>query len=178
MGLKEAELKKAIFTEDGLNAFARSLNSDLQQIIVSPEDLFDANRRSGQAPKYEKDRGGDWNSENANTIGFGKSGELDQPTNEIENAVARIWMDVFGHKRIGIHQQFFALGGHSLMAMQIVTKVRAAYQIDFSLREFFSVPTISQLSDEISSKINREIENLSDDEARQLIQTIKVDENS
>ena len=102
--------------------------------------------------------------------------ELELPTNEIEATVAGIWSNVFGHENIGIHQQFYALGGHSLIAMQIVAKVRSFYQMDLSLREFFAAPTIAQLSSEIEAKIMREIESLSDDEAGQLVQTIKADE--
>jgi hypothetical protein len=48
--------------------------------------------------------------------------------------------------------------------------------MDLSLREFFAAPTIAQLSSEIEAKIMREIESLSDDEAGQLVQTIKADE--
>ena len=107
-----------------------------------------------------------------------RPGEGDRPTNEIEAAVAKIWRDVFGHEQIGIHEQFSALGGHSLIAMQIVAKIRSFYQIDLSLNAFFAAPTIARLSSEVEGGILREIEDLSDDEAGRLVQTIKADEIS
>jgi hypothetical protein len=59
-----------------------------------------------------------------------------------------------------------------------VAKVRSFYQIDLSLRDFFAAPTIARLSSEIEGRILREIDNLSDDEAGRLVQTIKADEIS
>jgi acyl transferase domain-containing protein/NAD(P)-dependent dehydrogenase (short-subunit alcohol dehydrogenase family)/acyl carrier protein len=176
--LKEAELRKAISTKDGLSAFARSLNSDLQQIIVSPEELADVLHQSEQARDHAKDFRGERNTGNSVPPGIGQSLGVALPTNKIETAVSRIWTDVFGHEHIGIHQQFSELGGHSLIAMQIVAKVRSFYQIDLSLRDFFAAPTIARLSFEVEGRILREIENLSDDEAGRLVQTIKADEIS
>jgi acyl carrier protein len=174
--LKEAELEKAILTADGLDAFARILNSDLQQIVVSPEGNADLLHQSEQASGDAEDIRGGHISGASIPLGNGLSMELDLPTNEIEATVAGIWSNVFGHEKIGIHQQFSALGGHSLIAMQIVARVRSYYKMDLSLREFFAAPTIAQLSSEIEAQIMREIESLSDDEAGQLVQTIKADE--
>lgn len=175
--LKEQALEKAILTRDGLDAFSRALNSDLQQIIVSPEDLTDLLRQTGQVRDYEKTIRGNGNSGKSVPPDNGQSVLVDRPTNDTETAVARIWTDVFGHEHIGIHQQFAALGGHSLLAMQIVAKVRHEYQTDLTLREFFAAPTIAQLSAKIIERITREIESLSDDEAQQLVQTLKDDGN-
>lgn len=173
---KEEALRKAILTRDGLEALKRILNSDFQQIVVSPENLnhlIDQSRRAFDPTKEFLDMR---DSRIAVPLTNSRPGEGDRPTNEIEAAVAKIWMDVFGHEQIGIHQQFSALGGHSLIAMQIVAKVRSFYQIDLSLRDFFAAPTIARLSFEVEGRILREIENLSDDEAGRLVQTIKADE--
>jgi acyl carrier protein len=171
--LKEAELKKAILTQDGLNAFARALNSDIQQVIVSPEDLINCLYESGQAQGNVSDSGGGVNAGNAGSVDIGGSVEVDRPTNEIETVVSRIWTDVFGHDHIGIHQQFSQLGGHSLLAMQIVAKARSAYQIDLSLRDFFAAPSIAEFSARIEEKVILEIENLSEAEAQRLVRTSK-----
>jgi len=53
--------------------------------------------------------------------------------------------------------------------MQIVSKIRFSFQIDFSLREFFERPTIAQLSSALRARIVAEIEGLSDEEVRELI---------
>jgi acyl carrier protein len=174
--VKEEELERAILTADGLNAFARLLNSDLRQVVVSPEGQPDLLR-----PVQASDGTGgirvEQNHGASSQPGNGPSEEIDLPTNEVETTVAGIWAEVLGHGKIGVHQQFSTLGGHSLIAMQIVAKVRATYQIALSLREFFAAPTISQLSAEISAKILREIASLRDDEAARLVHAIRTDEN-
>jgi len=99
----------------------------------------------------------------------------DQAADDIEAEVGRIWKAVFGHEQIGLHEDFSDLGGHSLIAMQIVARVRSFYQIDLSLRDFFATPTIARLSSEIEARILREIDSLSDDEAGRIVQTISAD---
>jgi acyl carrier protein len=94
---------------------------------------------------------------------------VDQPTNQVEADLAAIWSDVFGFDQIGIHDDFSRLGGHSLQALQIVSKVRSSYQIGFTLREFFEAPTIAQLSTAVQRRIAAEIDSLTDEEARRLI---------
>ena len=168
---KEVELEKAILTSDGLDAFARALGSDLKQVIVSAEDPADAVRQAGRAGDRARGIGGGRDSTAAVPLDGGRGMAVDPPRDEVETAVARIWTDVLGLERIGVHQQFSALGGHSLIAMQIVARIRAGYQVDFSLREFLEGPTIAQLSSRIGAKILREIESLSDEEARRRAQT-------
>ncbi len=166
---KQAAIEKAITTEDGLEAFKRALNSDLEQVIVSPERLdhlleqpgapFDPAMYLTRTPDGRRARPG---------RGRQKDGG-EEPTNEIETALGEIWSSVFGLEHIGIHEHFSQLGGHSLLAMQIVSKIRSLYQISFTLREFFEAPTIAQLSSVIEARILAEIESLTDDQARQLV---------
>jgi acyl carrier protein len=177
--IKEEEIKKAILTKDGLEAFRRALNSDLQRIIVSPEnldDLVEQSRWRFGSSSYPPLGAAD--SASAISVSSGPIDEADRPTNDTETTMTGIWRDVFGHQQIGIHQHFSALGGHSLIAMQIVARVRSIFQIDFSLREFFAAPTIAQSSSEIRAKIMREIETLSDDEARRLVRTTNPNRNA
>jgi len=165
---KEYALSKAILTKDGIEALKRILSADHQQVVVSPEDLrgllADSMNPAKDLLQVRK--------------AAGTSVELPEeelPSTETEEAVAEIWREVFGHEQIGIHQPFAALGGHSLIAMQIVAKVRAAYQIELSLKEFFAAPTIARLSAEVEQKVLQEIENLSNDEAKQMVRTMKAD---
>jgi len=170
--LQEEMLKRAILTNDGLEAFTRALSSDLPQIIVSPENLHNLIDRSKPAPELPRLHLIARSSERKIPLNSGQNNGVDQPTNDIEAEVMRIWIDAFGHEQIGIHQQFSALGGHSLIAMQIVAKIRSFYKIAFSLSDFFGAPTIAGLSAAITATILHEIENLSDDEAGRLLQTM------
>jgi acyl transferase domain-containing protein/acyl carrier protein len=166
---KQAALEKAVDTKDGLEAFKRALNSDLKQVIVSPERLDDLLDQSQAAfdPAIYLSQARDGRTPLPRHGSATDNGE--QPTNEVETAVGEIWSSVFGLDHIGIHDHFSHLGGHSLLAMQIVSKIRSLYQINFTLREFFAAPTIAQLSSVIEARILADIESLTDEQARQLV---------
>ncbi|HEX6288827.1 MAG TPA: amino acid adenylation domain-containing protein [Herpetosiphonaceae bacterium] len=68
------------------------------------------------------------------------------PRNELEQAVAAIWEEVLGVERIGIHDNFFALGGHSLLTTQINARVLEQFQVSLPLRGLFEAPTIAEFS--------------------------------
>jgi amino acid adenylation domain-containing protein len=76
------------------------------------------------------------------------------PRNEVERIITDIWQNVLGVQRIGIHDNFFDLGGHSLMAIQIHREITAALQSELSVMEMFRYPTI----DSLASFFTREIE--------------------
>ena len=168
-GWKQGALESAITTKDGLEAFRRALNSNLTQVIVSPQNLDHLLRASEEAfdpTKYlsqlqPRDR----------TLGppASQQHEADQVTNTVQAALVKIWSGVFGFERIGIDDNFSDLGGHSLLAMQIVSRIRSLYQIPFTLRDFFEGSTIAQLSSLIQARIFAEIEGLSDEQVRRLI---------
>ena len=54
---------------------------------------------------------------------------------------------MLGIERIGVHDNFFALGGHSLLAMQVISRLHTTLQVEVSLRSFFEVPTVAQLTE-------------------------------
>ena len=68
------------------------------------------------------------------------------PRTPIEAEVAVVWADVLGMDAIGVHQDFFKLGGHSIRAMQVVSRLRDLYQIDLPLHAIFDAPTVAQLA--------------------------------
>jgi amino acid adenylation domain-containing protein/thioester reductase-like protein len=68
------------------------------------------------------------------------------PRNPIEKKLAKIWTQILNIEIIGIHDNFFGLGGHSLLVTQLVMKVREAFQIDLPLRILFESPTIAELA--------------------------------
>lgn len=166
---KEAALEKAITTKDGLEAFTRALNSDLKQIIISPDnldDLITESRAPFDPTSYlVPPRPGREIARRSN-----KLVHVDKaPTNQVERALVEIWSNIFGFDQISIHEHFGDLGGHSLLAMQIVSRIRSLYKIGFTLREFFEAPTIAQLSSAIEARVLAEVESLTNDEARQLV---------
>ncbi|MCL4201944.1 MAG: amino acid adenylation domain-containing protein [Pirellulaceae bacterium] len=69
------------------------------------------------------------------------------PRNEIEQRIAAIWREVLGLPEVGIADSFFALGGHSLTALRLLTRLRQQFDLEVPFRDFFAAPTIAALAD-------------------------------
>lgn len=66
------------------------------------------------------------------------------PRSSSEATLASIWQQVLGVERVGINDDFFALGGHSLMMGQVAARIRQAFQVAVSPRLFFESPTVAE----------------------------------
>lgn len=95
--------------------------------------------------------------------------EYAPPTEPGEKSLAQIWSEVLGHKRIGVHDNFFALGGDSLLATQVVSRVRRVFQIELPLTTIFRDPTLAGQARCIKAMVLEEIENLPDEEVQRLL---------
>jgi amino acid adenylation domain-containing protein len=71
------------------------------------------------------------------------------PTAETETLLAEIWAELLKLDRVGKHDNFFALGGHSLMAVRLITKIRQRFDVDLPIREVFALPVLSMLADKL-----------------------------
>ncbi|NOU71105.1 amino acid adenylation domain-containing protein [Paenibacillus sp. LMG 31458] len=71
------------------------------------------------------------------------------PTNVVEEALIAIWQEVLGIARIGIHDNFFSLGGHSLKAMTLMSRLNKHFGVNIPLRELFESPTTEGLARKI-----------------------------
>ncbi len=74
------------------------------------------------------------------------------PRNEIEETVARVWKEVLEVERIGVHHNFFDLGGHSLTAVRVISQLRTISKTDLPLQQFFQTPTVAGLADILVEK--------------------------
>ena len=68
------------------------------------------------------------------------------PRSPIEEIVAALWQEVLAIEPIGIYDNFFALGGYSLLAMQLMVRLNKQFQIEVPLHLLFEEPTIAGLS--------------------------------
>jgi acyl carrier protein len=75
------------------------------------------------------------------------------PRTPIEAAVARIWAVVLGQEKVGIHDNFFDLGGHSLSATRVISRLQNAFHVEIPLRRLFESPTVADLANSIDSAI-------------------------
>jgi acyl-CoA synthetase (AMP-forming)/AMP-acid ligase II/acyl carrier protein len=81
------------------------------------------------------------------------NGEFVAPRNDLEIMVARIYSDVLGVERIGAADNFLALGGDSLRATQVISRLRAIFQIDLPIVTLFRKATVAELADEIARSV-------------------------
>lgn len=64
----------------------------------------------------------------------------------VQQTMARIWADVLRVAQVGVDDNFFDVGGHSLMAVQIISRVRDTFDVELSLHNMFDAPTVRLLS--------------------------------
>jgi phthiocerol/phenolphthiocerol synthesis type-I polyketide synthase E len=97
------------------------------------------------------------------------STEYFPPTSETEERMEAMWAELLGIDRIGIHDDFFHLGGHSLLATQIVSRVREMFALELPLKAIFEAPTVAKFAALVEEAIIAEIDELTDEEAMQLL---------
>ncbi|MFZ5635864.1 MAG: non-ribosomal peptide synthetase [Pseudomonadota bacterium] len=68
------------------------------------------------------------------------------PRTPIEEVLAIIWAEVLGVERVGVEDDFFDLGGHSLMAMRLTAAIRETLGIEVPLKIFFEAPTVARMA--------------------------------
>jgi amino acid adenylation domain-containing protein len=78
-------------------------------------------------------------------LGAGSEGYV-PPRNSVEETLVRIWREVLGIERVGVNDDFFALGGHSLRATQVVARIRDNFAVEIPLRQLFEATTVAQLA--------------------------------
>lgn len=76
----------------------------------------------------------------------------DEPRNETEQQLIQVWESCLNVRPIGIHDNFFDLGGHSLVAMKVIFTIEQQTGLTFSINQLFKTPTIAGLSQVLVSK--------------------------
>jgi amino acid adenylation domain-containing protein len=79
-------------------------------------------------------------------------GSGEQPRDELEETVAELWRVLLRRDGVGIHDSFFDLGGHSMLAARLVSQVRKATGVRIVLNDIFRSPTVAELCDEIRER--------------------------
>ncbi|RNB58979.1 amino acid adenylation domain-containing protein [Brevibacillus gelatini] len=82
------------------------------------------------------------------------------PQTETEAKLAQIWQDVLGLPAIGIHDNFFEIGGHSLKAMNVITQVHKTFQVELPLKVLFASPTIQEMAAFIAKSAHEQFETI------------------
>lgn len=89
------------------------------------------------------------------------AGEFTEAETELQGELAELWKQILGIDRVGIKDSFIEIGGHSLLAIKMLSAVRREYGVDISLIDFFYDATIKRLSELIE---NSSVQSLQTDE--------------
>ena len=79
--------------------------------------------------------------------------ELELPRTPVEEVIASIWATILGVEQIGVHDNFFDLGGHSLKATRVMSRISQAFGLNLPVRTLFETPTLSSLASAIESSL-------------------------
>jgi amino acid adenylation domain-containing protein len=136
-------VEQAITPTEGQSVFYRLLSADLgAQIAISTSDLparidywlrreADAGRVRGRQTFHTRPQ---------------LQVERAAPRNDVEYVVAGIWQELLGIADLGIHDNFFQLGGDSLLGTELVSRLRQVFQVDLPLKTFFHASTVADVS--------------------------------
>lgn len=83
-------------------------------------------------------------------------GERVLPRTDAERRVSEIWRDVLGLDEVGVHDDFFALGGHSLTGVQVATRLQREFHRQLSLSQLFEHRTVALLSQLLTAEAQPE----------------------
>ena len=90
------------------------------------------------------------------------------PRDAAEKRLAGIWAEVLGLEQIGIYDNFFRIGGNSLLAAQVISRARQAFQVELSVASIFKDPSLAGQAAHITELVMKDIEEMSEEEARRL----------
>lgn len=142
-GWKQDELRRAISPADGVEAFERIVDARLPHVVVSPEPL-DRLILESERPSALKQAAADREPERVNAS-FGAC--------DVDRELVDVWRRVLAIDEIGVDNSFAQLGVHSLLAMQVVSRIRARFAVDLSLREFMEAETVARLGEIVRGRV-------------------------
>lgn len=73
------------------------------------------------------------------------------PRTQLEKVLAEIWADILQVERVGIHDDFFALGGDSLLVTHAITRVYDLMHLEIDLSRFFAAPTVAEMAEHLET---------------------------
>jgi phthiocerol/phenolphthiocerol synthesis type-I polyketide synthase E len=137
-------LRATISPEAGVDAFARILGSTRERVVVTPMDLpnrpspkfREADLRAAREPEALVDE----------IVNCAADATFNAPATSTELGLAAIWTELLGVEQIAADDNFFLLGGHSLMATRALVRIKDRFGANLVLRDIFDAPTLAELS--------------------------------
>lgn len=140
------QVRQGILPSEGFEALVRALSSGVRQPIVSSIDLSALCARAAVAAARKEQVSALFQRTDTNT-------EIIAPRNPVEAMLADCWKELLGLSDVGVHDNFFDLGGHSLMAVRLFRSVKKQYGVDLPISVLFSAPTIAECAELIGAQM-------------------------
>ena len=151
---RDEALRTGLTPDEGTDAFLRCLDSPLAHVLVSTRDLP---ARIEEQARSTAELGGDEAEAARPSVTAATHArpelamEFVEPKTETERELSRQWADLLGIDRVGAQDDFFELGGNSLLLMQVTVRLRSCFDVSLSMRELFDVPTVASLAERVDS---------------------------
>jgi acyl carrier protein len=164
-------LDMGIAPADGLNALDRILSAPFPgQVIVCPEGLGNyvrkLNRLSSDRLVEEL---ADIQISTTQTMERLLDNPYVEPKTEVQRALATLWAQALGLQEVGIEDDFFELGGNSLVAVQLGARIRRTFDVEMPLAALFEQPTVETLAGLVEAALIERVSNLSDQQVAELL---------
>ena len=141
-----AQVRQGITPAEGFRAMLRAIGAGVSQPIVSSMDLDALRRRAERASDAVAAAGDLFERPDLDN-------EYVAPESEIERKLAAFWTELLGVDKIGVHDSFFDIGGHSLIAVRLFRMIKQAYAVDLPISVLFEAPTIAACARLIEERV-------------------------
>ncbi len=132
------KLEEALIFKQKLEEFCRNYKGISSGMSVSPLNL-NVSRSAGGDPRLEKR----------------PRPQMDEPyiepRNETEKIIAERWQEVLGYEKVGVKDNFFVLGGHSLIAAAIATDLEKVFKVQIPLTQIFEASTVEEIAEVVEN---------------------------
>jgi amino acid adenylation domain-containing protein len=95
------------------------------------------------------------------------------PRTAVEQRIAEIVAPLLGLDRVSVEDNFFMLGGHSLLGTQVIARTRDTFDVQLSLRSLFEAPTIEGVAAEVERLLHLRLEAMSEEQAEQFLEAME-----
>ena len=149
-----AALRQGILPSEGVDALDRLLAVDLgAQVVASSVDIHqwamqvDQQARSGGGALGDEEGEGGPQFQRPNL-----AVEYAEPEGPLEKRIAAIWRDLLGLELVGRNDDFFELGGQSLIAIRLMTRLQREFGVRLQLSDIFELQTLAALAGAIAER--------------------------
>ncbi|MBG0832643.1 acyltransferase domain-containing protein [Planomonospora sp. ID67723] len=173
--LREADLEFGIQPEDGSAALRQILGSGVRpQLIMCPDGLGERLRRAaGVTREALREQIAQAPQRAAAVTARNLATPYVEPASAAQRALCGFWQDSLGVDRVGVDDDFFDLGGNSLIAVQLVARIREHFRTELAVAVLFECRTVRNLAADIEVTLAERVAGMTDEEAAELLAALE-----